>query len=178
MTSWHCSWNSLEHDIPQFLEIRNKFETLHQIKRKQWRGFLHFCLGIGEAFSDLTRSPRMQVWTQTQFCQMQLKTLLRDKHTRLTQDLQQKALWGASYMALLFSFWATSRGSRLMIKTLLHWCRSFAVIPIATGLWFQLPYQQFNPKLTSLRRRFLFGQALKAQWCIDGIHLFSVHLER
>ncbi len=109
---------------------------------------------------------------------MQLKTLLRDKHTRLTQDLQQKALWGASYMALLFSFWITSRGSRLMIKTLLHWCRSFAIFPIATGLWFQLPYRQFNPKLTSLRRRFLFGQALKAQWCIDGIHLFSIHLER
>ena len=59
--SWPGSENCLNHDIPNFLHIRDKLESLYVEKKNKWRSVLQQCVAVGEVFATAGHSMKTVV---------------------------------------------------------------------------------------------------------------------
>lgn len=59
--SWSSSENCIDHDIPNFLHIRDKLERLYAEKKNHWRSILQHCVAVGEVFSTAGHSMKTMI---------------------------------------------------------------------------------------------------------------------
>ena len=150
--SWPGSENCINHDIPNFLQIRDKLERLYVEKKNTWRSILQQCVAVGEVFSTASHTTKTVVDHSPPSWVLQ--------RTSINVDIWDWTVISTSgpfgeqltphYFILSKKHNMDSRWSQKCLYVILELMIS---IPMTTGLWFQLSCPRWNPVATNHQRR-------------------------